>query len=141
MIVARRQRELQLAKFSLIHWKYYERNIQGLVRHSKTNALSLFKSLKKLQLEEVQLLAERYYKSENQSNYDRFSGQYQTVIPVSYKNIAETTNGSEKAIQNELRAIERKLGFFIIQYHEEIEREEREKYADKFNHAKMERSL
>ena len=106
------------------HWRYYERNIQELQRHAKVSAISLFKGLKQLESDEVKLLAERYYKSEDYTNYNESMGDYSTANPISYKTIADKYNRSEKAIQEELKRIERKLGVLIIEHHDLIEREE-----------------
>ncbi|PZL72141.1 hypothetical protein CI088_11055 [Enterococcus plantarum] len=57
----RQQRELQHAKNTLRHWRYYERNIQELQHYVKVSVLTFFKSLKQMEPEEVNWLAERYY--------------------------------------------------------------------------------
>lgn len=120
----RQQRELQRAKNTLRHWRYYESNIQELPHYAKVSALSLFKSLKQMEPEEVNWLAERYYKSAEGANYDDLLGEYKTFIPVPYKKVAEVFKRPIDVVQNELKRIERKLGSFICECYDEIEQEE-----------------
>lgn len=115
--------ELQRAKFSLIHWPYYEKNIQELDYYPKISAVSFFRSLKQLEQEEVKLLAARYYKSKNPANYNERIGKYTTVIPVPFKEIADSMGLSQNAVQNELKRIEKKLWSIIVEQRKQVEYE------------------
>ncbi|MFG5501748.1 hypothetical protein ACFJYO_15260, partial [Enterococcus faecalis] len=87
--------------------------------------------LQQLEQEEVQLLAERYYKSTEYANMDNM-GQYHTVKPVSFEKIAKTIGREVKALQSQLREIERKLGNFIIEYEEQSKKENEDKRIPSF---------
>ncbi|MFG5564822.1 hypothetical protein ACFJYA_11280 [Enterococcus faecalis] len=131
MNMVQHRRAVQQAKFALRHWKYYEQNLQGLSYHEKNHAIALFKGLQQLEQEEVQLLAERYYKSTEYANMDNM-GQYHTVKPVSFEKIAKTIGREVKALQSQLREIERKLGNFIIEYEEQSKKENEDKRIPSF---------
>lgn len=118
------RRALQQAKYLLRQWRFFERNFQEMQGRVKTSALSLFKALKQLDKEEVNWLAERYYKSQNEAVYSEYLGEYTTVIPVPYIEIAKVFNCSEKTVQEELKRIERRLGFYILEYQAEYEQKE-----------------
>ena len=115
------RRALQIAKLLLRHWPFYERNFQELGGHVKSSALCLFKALKQLDSEEVKWLAERYYKSQQEANYSDRLDECMTIIPVPFKEVAEVLNRPEKTVQKELRRIERRLGFYILDYQREYE--------------------
>ncbi|EGO7832339.1 hypothetical protein FH947_001907 [Enterococcus faecalis] len=115
------RRALQLAKHLLIQWPFYERNFQELRGRVKSTALCLFKALKQLDSEEVNWLAERYYKSEREANYSERLDECMTIIPVPFKDIAQVFNRPEQRVQEELRRIERRLGFYIMDYQREYE--------------------
>ncbi len=123
----KQQREQQRAKFALIRWHYYEEHIQELQYYAKVSAISFFKSLKHLTKEEVNLLAERYYKSSEGANYNEDLGCFKTVIPVPYKIVAEGFKRPQNDIQDTLKQIERKLGALMLQYETEIEKTDAEK--------------
>lgn len=133
--------ELQRAKHALIHWPYYEKNLQQLEYYPKIHAVSFFRSLKLLESDEVKLLAERYYKSKNQANYNEYTEQYMTIVPVSFKEISKYTDMSENVIQNKLKGIERRLGSFIMEEYERVRLEvsnERLKVLEKHTLEKLE---
>lgn len=106
---------LQRAKYLLVRWQYYENNINILDRYAKKNSIKFFKGLKQLETKEVKLLAERYYKSDEKIGFNKKIGEYTTVKPVPYENIARLVNESKQTIQEELKRIEKKLGYFIIE--------------------------
>lgn len=119
----RSRNELQCAKYRLIRWRYYERNMQELKAYAKINALTLFKSLKQLEPTEINWLAERYYKSTVETKFNEALGDYETIKPVAYKKVSENFGTAEDVARSELRRIERKLGLLIIDCSEEIEQE------------------
>ena len=125
------RRALQIAKHLLIQWPFYERNFQELRGHVKSSALCLFKALKQLDSEEVKWLAERYYKSEQQANYSNRLDECTTIIPVPFKDVAKVLNRAEQTVQEELRRIERKLGFYIMDYQREYEEQSNKDSLDR----------
>ncbi|WP_430598331.1 hypothetical protein [Enterococcus sp. AZ177] len=129
--MVRYQRELQRAKFKLRHWRYYESHIQELQHYAKVSALTFFKGLKQLEPEEVNWLAERYYKSTQGCNFDELLGDYSTFKPVPFEEVAKIFNRPVDVVQNELKRIERKLGAFVLDYHDQIEQEEAKSNLDK----------
>lgn len=120
------RRAVQQGKFALRHWKYYEQHLQELSYHGKNHAIALFKGLQQLEQAEVQLLAERYYKSTEYANIDTM-GRYHTVKPIPYNKIVKHTGGEVKTLQSQLREIERRLGKFIIDYQQELEKNKPER--------------
>lgn len=137
--MVRYQRELQQAKFRLRHWRYYEKHIQELQHHARVSGLSFFKGLKQLEPEEVNWLAERYYKSIEGCNYDELLCDYTTLKPVPFKDVAEVFDRPVDVVQNELRRIERKLGSFIIEYQDEIEQVEAKSSLDKLKRVTLDK--
>ena len=137
--MVRYQRELQQAKFRLRHWQYYEKHIQELQHHARVSGLSFFKGLKQLEPEEVNWLAERYYKSTEGCNYDELLTDYRTFRPVPFEEIAKVFNRPVDVVQNELRRIERKLGSFIIEYHDEIDEVEAKNSLDKLKRVTLDK--
>lgn len=130
--MAEYRRAVQQGKFALRHWNYYEQNLQDLSYHGKNHAIELFKGLQQLEQEEVQLLAERYYKSTEYANMDNI-GHYHTVKPVSFEKIVKTIGGEVKALQSQLREIERQLGNFIIEHEEQSKKENEDKRMPSFD--------
>ncbi|MGF1917219.1 hypothetical protein [Enterococcus faecalis] len=128
--MTRHNRETQSAKYALRHWQFYEENFQHLAGRVKKNAVCLFKALKQLRPEEARLLAERYYKSKQKANFSYRIGEYTTVTPRSYEEIATTLNMTEKQVGKNLRIVERKLGNIIIELELENEPKERKKTID-----------
>lgn len=133
------QRALQRAKFTLRHWRYYEKYIQDLLPYARVSALSLFKGLKQLEPEEVNWLAERYYKSTEGVNFNELLGDYSSYKPVPYKVVAESFNRSIDVVQNELKRIERKLGSFILEYHDQVEQEEAKSNIEKLKRVTLDK--
>lgn len=113
------RRALQVAKHLLRQWRFLERNFQEIQKYAQPTAIFFFKALKKLDSEEVRLLAERYYKSQQGACYSDRLGEYATIIPVPFKDVAKVFNRPEQTVQEELRRIERKLGFYILEYQKE----------------------
>lgn len=111
------------SKSSLKHWAYYERNINLLSYYPKLHALSLFKSLKQLAPEEVTLLAERYYKSTDQTCYHDELADFRTVRPVPVDSIADKLNVDSKELTKQLKHLEIKVGQGIVKYYAETERQ------------------
>lgn len=105
----------QKAKYFLKQWQYLTRNVQQLEAEEKKKASIFFKALKKMKPDDVQLLADRYLRSTEKTNFRYAVGDHMSVKPVSFKVMANTLDMDPKDVQTQMRIIERELGSFIIE--------------------------
>ena len=124
-------RNKQVGCFYARQWKFDEKHLSQLSYHAKVGAISFFKALKQLEPREVELLAERYYKSEQRAKYSNAFEDYQTVIPVKINVMAEKLGIPEGKLKKEIYRIEEKIGEIILGIKEDVDQEEAKKHIRK----------
>lgn len=71
----------------------------------KKKASIFFKALKKMKTADVQLLANRYLKSTERTNFRYAVGDHMSVKPVSFEVMANTLGMEPKDVQTQMRII------------------------------------
>ena len=106
------QSNLRLGKFFLSRWKFLEENINKFPdnSHNRKHSIYLFTCLKKLEPEEISLLASRWYSVEIGSCYCKDYDTYKTYLPIPVKDLAKKHKLPVSDMQLKLRELEKKLG-------------------------------
>lgn len=106
----------RLGKFFLSRWKFYEENVEEFsqLSHYYKSAIRFFKCLKMLDRDELELLAQRWYVSNEGNLYSIDYDTYETIKPIPYEVIADIRDETVNEVQVELRRLEKKLGAFLF---------------------------
>ena len=83
---------LSQIQYFLRQWKMLEANRNQLMPNEIKRAKLLFNSLSQLEKEELKLLKEKYYDTNNLANFDKNRGFYTIAIPVNDEVVAYKLN-------------------------------------------------
>ncbi|MGX7058380.1 hypothetical protein [Vagococcus humatus] len=111
---------LSQIQYFLRQWKMLEANRNQLMPNEIKRAKLLFNSLSQLEKEELKLLKEKYYDTNNLANFDKNRKCYTTAIPVNDEVVAYKLNVESFDYSNERRQVERKLGEIMIETGQKI---------------------
>ena len=109
-----RQNPVRVGKSLFKSWQFFEKNIAVLKGVRRENAIFFFKALKQLDSEEIDLVSERYYKSDHPVNFNDFLGVHTGVRPVPFPVLVNKLGVNENQLKQRIRAIEIKLGNSVL---------------------------
>lgn len=110
----------RIAQFNLRKWRFYEKNIVAIQSEELLyrNAIAFFQGLKQMEKGEIELLAQRWYLSEERHIFISDYGDYMSVKPVNYPTISERTEIGIEILPSLYGKSEIKLGKFILEHKE-----------------------
>ena len=121
-------------QYYLRSWRSLEENRDKLRPYEIERAKLLFNSLPKLSKENLKILKEKYYDSENVSNYDSNRGVYNSRIPINDQVRADQLNIELKDYRKQRHMAEFELEKHMLEVGKQIMEREKTIYL-KINHS------
>lgn len=112
---SKENRYKQVGHLYLLRWKFYEMHISYFLNtEEKNNVIKFFQTLRSLENGEIELLAERYYKSDEHQRYDKLLGDYTSVKPITLSILGATFDCEASELAEMYRELQIKIGENIL---------------------------
>ncbi|MGX6962378.1 hypothetical protein [Vagococcus xieshaowenii] len=111
------------AQFNLRKWRFYEKNIVAIQSEERlyNYAVCFFQALKRMDREELELLAQRWYLSNEPCLFNYAYGSYMSVKPVDYPTIANKMAIDKELLPSLYGKAESKLGRIMDELASQVE--------------------